>query len=85
MSKRKPGYDALYQANLYSILNNEEGIKKYSSYFNTDYLNGLLITKRALGYQILEQYKVHFGEHMAYQLEQYKNLELHRKNKRKLG
>jgi hypothetical protein len=78
----QPDNYKLYEAYLNKVLENADLIKEYSGWFNPHFINGIVLTNKALNGGDITDYKAHFGEARATELENKKNLEIIRSNKR---
>jgi hypothetical protein len=59
-------------------------VKEYSQYFNSHFLTGIILRNQVLNGGSLDQFKTHFGEYAATEIENKKDLTILRRNKRKV-
>lgn len=78
----QPSLETVFIAYLNEIVSSESIMNEFNQYFNSSFLKGIFLTNKVLKGGSLEEYKAHFGENAANELENKKNLEIVRRNKR---
>ena len=80
-----PDLHTVFESYLKNLIDVHSMIKQLEQFFNIDFLINLDVTNRVLNGASLEEYKTKFGEHAATTLENKKQLEILRRNKRRFG
>ena len=80
-----PDLHTVFESYLKNLIDVHSMIKELEGFFNIDFLINLDVTNRVLKGGSLDEYKTKFGEHAATTLENKKQLEILRRNKRRFG